>query len=232
MSLKQKRKMLAETWLEYTFGWQPLMADIASAAKAYSWLKSKNQTARIFGKGQSSSTPDQIITPFSWINYCHGRIFDSKSTTAEIRFKGVIKIPYTDINTTTASEILRLSGFQLSEFVPALWELLPWSFVIDYFTNIGDILNSIHGLQAEYVWWTRSDLIKSTHTYDFQVNEALLKLNTAILSWQVTAMPGSWNQTWYNRIARPNLALPGLRLQLPASGFQWANLLALQSARI
>lgn len=37
---------------------------------------------------------------------------------------------------------LDLFGFSAKEFVPTLWELLPWSFLVDYFTNVGDILDA------------------------------------------------------------------------------------------
>jgi len=35
-----------------------------------------------------------------------------------------------------------LFGFQPSEFLPTAWELLPWSFLADYFSNIGDCLTA------------------------------------------------------------------------------------------
>jgi hypothetical protein len=49
-----------------------------------------------------------------------------------------------------------LFGFTPSEFVPTAWELLPYSFLVDYFTNIGDILSSSVTSTARLAWSNRT----------------------------------------------------------------------------
>lgn len=61
-----------------------------------------------------------------------------------------------------------LSGFSLRDWVPTLWNCIPYSFVIDYFTNVGDVvefystdLSSVVGIsksvkreQTQHMVWT------------------------------------------------------------------------------
>jgi hypothetical protein len=35
-----------------------------------------------------------------------------------------------------------LLGFRWEDFIPTVWELIPYSFLVDYFTNIGDVLSA------------------------------------------------------------------------------------------
>jgi hypothetical protein len=55
-----------------------------------------------------------------------------------------------------------LFGFTPSEFVPTAWELMPWSFLVDYFTNIGDILTSSVTDTSSVRWVNRSIIKTST----------------------------------------------------------------------
>jgi hypothetical protein len=38
------------------------------------------------------------------------------------------------------TRLAELAGFGWKEFLPSVWNLLPWSFLVDYFVNVGDIL--------------------------------------------------------------------------------------------
>jgi hypothetical protein len=42
----------------------------------------------------------------------------------------------------TAERIVELSGFDLKAFIPTVWEVIPYSFLVDYFVNIGDMLEA------------------------------------------------------------------------------------------
>jgi hypothetical protein len=66
-----------------------------------------------------------------------GRLFLAQEH-ANVRYKGSVTIS----TEATKWDNAALFGFTPSEFIPTAWELLPWSFLIDYFTNIGDILSS------------------------------------------------------------------------------------------
>ncbi len=84
---KAANKVLANSWLEYCYGWRPLMADVESACNAYSTFESKVDTLRVYGKGEDRSTGSA-----STISKFHGNYIMSTLTTVSYsRSKSVIK---------------------------------------------------------------------------------------------------------------------------------------------
>jgi hypothetical protein len=77
----------------------------------------------------------------------------------------------------TIGRAVELSGFQFRDFVPTVWELIPYSFVSDYFVNIGDILEAActdtsivrRVTLIEIVEWTRSTSVSPN--YDLSLKE-------------------------------------------------------------
>jgi len=49
-------------------------------------------------------------------------------------------------------EDMKTFGFRPEEFVPTAWELIPYSFVVDYFTNVNDIINAWAYRSAGIEW--------------------------------------------------------------------------------
>lgn len=109
-------------WLELNYGWLPLIGDLDSAARACAAAVEKplNKTFRV---GRTA------------------RIQGSSNTTS-------LKVDYR--NTHRRSLKVTLSKppnpFQLSLVSPAkvAWELVPYSFVVDWALPIGDYLNAQH----------------------------------------------------------------------------------------
>jgi hypothetical protein len=49
-----------------------------------------------------------------------------------------------------------LIGFDLSSWAPTVWELIPYSFLIDYFSNIGDVIVGWSNLGIQLSWCNRT----------------------------------------------------------------------------
>lgn len=137
-------KVLSDTWLEYVFGAAPLMQDIAAILALFNDAKDKHFNNGL--KRLSFRYTDTDVT--------------SGLSPQNMGWGGTgISIPFTIYSHTRASyeivvwvdndmifadqEVDRLidfAKFDLSEIVPTAWELMPFSFLVDYFTNIGDVL--------------------------------------------------------------------------------------------
>jgi hypothetical protein len=48
-----------------------------------------------------------------------------------------------DVNSTAAGDFKTSFGLTMDNWIPSIWELIPWSFAIDYFTGMGDFISSI-----------------------------------------------------------------------------------------
>jgi hypothetical protein len=50
----------------------------------------------------------------------------------------------------------KLFGFSPDNFAPTIWELIPYSFLIDYFSNVGDIIEGWSQLGTRLAWCNRT----------------------------------------------------------------------------
>lgn len=162
---KNWTKAISGAWLEQSFGWAPLIQDVKGAMQGYSRLN-KPRKGRMFSTGFSDvqSQPTALQSPFNAAGnvsyflqnipvavWYKGRVVDRVT----LRYKGRIKAQ-SDLQ---PFDNWKLFGFQPNEFLPTAWELLPWSFLADYFTNIGDVLNAAATTTDHVeVAWTNSTL--------------------------------------------------------------------------
>lgn len=137
------RKVLAGTYLEAVFGWEPLLSDIDDATKALARLVSerRHERFRAFGTGEEiSHQQNQIISGFDLPQY---NLLDIEKRVSTVVYYGSFlgHDPSKEVE-LTAQRVVELSGFDLRSFVPTVWELIPYSFLVDYFFNIGDMIEA------------------------------------------------------------------------------------------
>jgi hypothetical protein len=136
--ISTKQKVLSNLWLEYSFGWVPFINDIGDGAKALQKIITAHRpSAAIRGFGSDEEYVGSVgggsgFAPLSWS--CNLRITD---TTKAVVF-GAISAE----NSATSEGIARVTGFNLSRFVPTIWELIPYSFLVDYLINVGQVLEA------------------------------------------------------------------------------------------
>lgn len=136
------RKM-ADYWLEYHFGWEPLVKDIGSSIEL---LQSNPHPKRVKGSATVKINEKIFDTDagFWHRNQVTGRV------SVKIQAKASVSNP----NLFLANQM----GFA-NPFVVA-WELVPFSFVVDWFANVGDVLASM----TDFMGISFEDL----HVTDFQ----------------------------------------------------------------
>lgn len=124
---------LGETYLGYKFGVEPLANDLAQAIIAsdeFTTLVGMELAEKISGSGSSDVTIGYSeATPLA---YATQRMREGESS--EVRYKGKVALKY------DASSFARMGGFAPPDVIPAVWEAIPFSFLVDYFTNVGDVL--------------------------------------------------------------------------------------------
>lgn len=122
-------KTLPQSWLEYQYGWTPLLSDVFNSAKLLQTKDEKsNWGVTVRGTAIEKSKAD-TITPGMYAHTVHL----SKMWSCKVR-----------LDYTPGDDMLRLLA-QLGFTNPALlaWELLPYSFVIDWGISVGDWLSSL-----------------------------------------------------------------------------------------
>lgn len=146
------QRALSDSWLEAQFGWLPLVGDIEDAYKAARRLNGRVETDRVSSESNNDTVP--VITTASSTAPQNLNIFTHVYTWSRytVRYYGAVKVQVS----TPASSVIEEAGFRVRDFVPALWEWIPYSFLVDYFTNIGDIVDAASFPRSDLAWAART----------------------------------------------------------------------------
>lgn len=182
----------ADAYLLYRYGMRPLVSDISKVLGGMQQaLVRRRYTVRGFSNlskqtyGSKSWNRTQITSNIGW----------RSSDTVTVRAMSLCE-----------SSISRLDHIGLSAkgLLSLPWELVPYSFVVDYFVNVGDVLRSF--LPAPGVQTLGSCLVleRSQLYYSYPISE------TGNSTWvSVSPMTGGITSELYTK-TRGSLSSPGL----------------------
>lgn len=225
---KLRDRAVKDTWLEYQYHWSPLFHD---AQDAYATLFrksrffSKGEFLPVSGSGEDRSQNVQGPVPFSLAFNSYWYTVTSISEVS-VRYKGAVRgrprNPY-------LSEISAWGINPMTEFLPTVWELIPYSFLVDYFSNVGQIIDSWSACQADIAWLC-STVRKSNSIISQSVGYGGFDVGTTSRDGKITS-PGSVVVT-RRLISRGTPAItdlvPTIQFKLPGSSTRWLNIAALQ----
>lgn len=225
-------KVAAESWLEYSFGWVPLFHDIADATAAYKSLSRKAETIRIGAGGYAEKQLDRSSYAGAYMNYLYYRETYLYTSKAHVRYTGAVRVT---AGVNSAAEVMDRFGLTFKEFVPTAWELIPWSFLVDYFTNIGDILSYDNSVNQNLAWLCRGLLYEErkmrVHAPDYEAARKV-KFQPGSVSLVFSGSP-SYAVFERRSVTRgkvsslPSVSFADFRFDLPDYWKQFANIGAL-----
>lgn len=143
--------LLSSGWLAYTYGWKPLLRDIYAAADFHRKLIEDGFSAR--GRNRAVET-QSTTTKDGWI---------TTQTSKENSDRVEAKVWYglSDSDTYNLSRMTSLDPLSIA------WELMPLSFVVDWFVNVGgylELLEASYGrgliFKRGYITTTRRRTVK------------------------------------------------------------------------
>lgn len=120
-------------WLELQYGWDPLLSDVYGACE--SLAKKSKDDWRVTAKAVKSSKTEL------------GGEYASYSSTWSIRKVVCEKSVFARIDCIPANElIISLASLGILNPLLVAWELVPYSFVVDWFLPIGSYLDSLDAM--------------------------------------------------------------------------------------
>jgi hypothetical protein len=151
---------IPDLWLEHAFGWRPLMMDIDDAFSALNSLLDGEHVEHISCGAVDSKVGNELNGTYTvaGTNYIRGNYRKVETWQAYVRYRGDVVV---QAATTFADKAARW-GFTPEEFLPTAWELLPWSFLVDYFTTIGDFIDASGARTSSIKWAARTQRLKTT----------------------------------------------------------------------
>lgn len=172
-SLSEIPLWLARKQLETGFGLNPLLSDTAKLLHFVKSVESRFNRLRNMGNGlsvasatvwQDSSDPSNWIESYTTalyydFNRIRYRYRTDRRWWTSTNWKSLVDLPSTDMDRYKLAVRLAL-GLDIS--FATLWEAMPWSWLIDWFSNLGDIFNA--NRQGLPVSHSGSCLMKHTTT--------------------------------------------------------------------
>jgi hypothetical protein len=146
-------------------------------------------------------------------------------TDLSVGYYGGVHIPIPRQN------VSKLLGLTLADLPVTVWNLIPWSFLADYFINVGSILDSLSVLQVNFLFLGTTQ-------------KRRVQINIENRGWQFSFQPpGKFtsppsvivtggqivtSRVDYSRTPIPVTALiPSLTLSVPGMNMKWVNMAAL-----
>jgi hypothetical protein len=226
------QRALSDSWLEANFGWQPLLSDAVDAYKATRALAARTPLARFYGYSRSDSAPT-YATDIRNLQVTPMRFEVRTSSVKEVTFYGAVKI-----NTVASySAAIEEFGVRARDFFPAVWEAIPYSFAIDYFSNVGDFIEAASFPVSDLAWISRTyrnHSIRSTERVAVPVDSYSAPTSNGenqVLEFQPPRV--KWDRKYVNRVAYSDSIVPPIRFEIPGSKNwkKWCNLAALARLR-
>jgi hypothetical protein len=159
---KAPPKSLADDYLAYTFGWAPFVSDIMDIAGVTEWTASRARmlenirkqgfTSRKKQRGtyESKWTENNAMYDNRAFPDTRGTALNSVTSQAWVssRWKYTNKLP---LGSSLSSERSRLvpAALGLGLSFSTMWDAMPWSWMVDYFTDISSIAK-IHQNRAGF----------------------------------------------------------------------------------
>lgn len=146
LGIKKPTGTAANDWLAYNLGWTPLISDVKGLAElAAQELELGGRAHRFIvrGKQTEASAPISFISATNHGTYAFaGDYLIEASWSYEGRAWLLVELKYQPA--AFASQL----GFGLTDPALIAWELVPFSFVFDWFVDVGSYLESASSLQG------------------------------------------------------------------------------------
>lgn len=142
---------IGDAWLGYSLAVKPMLADIRDANKALGELSnelSPYDHVDVLGTGSRFINGAHTKSSVQHTNAAACMI--NEVTRYQVKYKArlVCRPP-------GGAQILDHFGINLGDIIPSVWEAIPFSVIVDYFANVGEMLTSLKycraSLDGQYV---------------------------------------------------------------------------------
>lgn len=226
---RDRERWLSNTWLEYSFGWAPLLNDLDDARsyldKRASALVQELVRVRGSHSGRFKAAGPETLNVF---NAGIGGVSARELTvdTCTQVYSGAVSSRAFGPGLINASAM----GLHPRSFVPTLWEVIPWSFLIDYFTNVGDVITGWSNQHAQLAWG-RETIVEWRETTFIDQRGNPSGAVTKVLEESFIASNMKASAKTFSRGPITYAPAPGLSFEIPGMGTKWINMAALVGAR-
>lgn len=220
---KPLSKSVADIWLEYRFAVLPLFSDISSLLVLAAEVANRREYETIRSYGSSVRSLSQNISTTTSHGWIRGVNTTDYIYTAENIIRCGLTARFLDSIDYSVNPWVNSVNDVMSVPVTA-WELFPFSFLLDYFVNIGDIISSSVVSQSA-LSYTSNSIITTV-----EVRQASLSTyidDSRIGSIIATEPKIVTTKSRYVKRSGGLLGIPPVTFSLPGSAVRYGNMAAL-----
>lgn len=228
--------------MEWKYGIAPMIADMQAAAKAVERLGDLQRKAikgyRVYGQAQEVRTASGVIPYDIGWNTANGIGLFQVQWTKRTKTKAVASVvrslnpnnPMYSVDWFTGLDaVMEING--LNPSAKSLWSLLPLSFVVDWFWNVGDLLESLETLKSPI----GTHIISSNSLYSVKTETTVTGSGYWTRADNPATYVGTSSRKTYTRNTDPLTGGPVLYvppLTLPTKAGQWWSMAQICLQRI
>lgn len=215
--VKRGGKQTPNSWLELQYGWNPLMSDVMGTCAALRDPWNRGADVSVKGYAQAPrAREDKISSPSGYSAYYVLR--------SEQLDRCWVKLWYH----ASGAELAALSSLGLTNPLALAWELVPYSFVLDWFLPVGDWLSVLDSdLGFSFITGRRAE--RQTVS---RVSSEVYAQPVPGYSWTLGDPGMRYRLNYFNRVVYPNSPMPGLHFKSPLSLAHVANGLSLLASAL
>jgi len=225
-NVKSAREMVAGTWLEFSFGWRTLISDIEDAHEG---LVERLKDLHPWDNVWTKAAEEHVVENFTHTCYYGMARVDVPVKTTErvtVKYRGQVSAA-----STFKDRQYEIWGLTPWEVVPTIYELLPWSFLVDYFTNLGEIVTAASYCNAGINWTNRTVIREIETQITSRPNLAVISKWASLprahkwVPYRATMLTKEVERDSYN-----GSLVPGLAWKIPTNPMHWVNMWALRAS--
>nr|APG77300.1 hypothetical protein [Wenzhou levi-like virus 5] len=150
-------EVLSNLWLEYRYGWRPFLSEVESLHGALTRIR-VDGVKSAYGKSSRDAVSSEPIDLGSVDVATDKAVFTYTGSLTPSKASAKAGFNYLNSDSSRNDDWLAILGLDLEALLTTAWDVIPFSFVVDMFLNIGSILqvqNSSEQVSSFNSWLTR-----------------------------------------------------------------------------
>lgn len=235
--IKSKSRLLSEiraAYLELTFGIQPFTEDVTSILLGIGKQRLPVLPISASATGTDAGSSTQLNSYSG--NFAAGGFVQNVKTTSSysVRYKGAVR---THSGMDGKVGFIQSQRLLPQDWVPTLFSILPYAWMVDYFTNIGDVIDGFCFRWSDLAWGCVTTVTNKYVQYG-EITAPHVLTQWPLSSYRIGESTFSGgnasfqSKSWTRSPMTSADLIPRLVFTIPTRPKQWLNMMAVFLPRI